>query len=581
MKFRPFISVLATLVLLLLLTASAGAYWIATNSPAVLVKSALAQKTPHPDAAMFVSSQSPVVATLLINPDRLETAQLLVTPANQRQQNRLSPLQLNQLKTSLLPDSQLNYRRDIQPWLGDEVVLAITTPDLDRDDSNGVQMGYLAALTTQDLPLVQRTLDAFWQRYAKNPVVESYGGIQITYSATSKRRQAPEEQPLLTLASAIVGDRFILLANSPKVLRDAINNVQVAELSLANSEPYQQVLEALPTGTIGFTAINLPQFSAWITGKPEPVGGVRTYDSLLTTWELQANAWGTLLLPAAGKPQPPSNPRLSAPVGALQFIPAASLFTAAGTDLSQLQVQPTWAGYETLLTEIQRPLADLQQEWNLSLPEDVLSWITGEYALGLLPRSDRDRPDWVFVTRRSPETIEGLKRLDAIAQAHSVTLGSFTLDTPLGSQEISAWTQFSTQSSTRRPSSSSVSGPVSLKTEVQGVRTVLGDYEIFATSLEAMNLALQPAENSLQSAPDFQQAISALKSRNDGYVHLRPEAIRHLLRQIPLPAKVLAEKSSWDNLLSQLQSLTFSGYGRSNAGATGAIAVQLEANEAN
>jgi len=29
-----------------------------------------------------------------------------------------------------------------------------------------------------------------------------------------------------TLSGAVVGDRFVLFANDPKVLRDAINNVQ-------------------------------------------------------------------------------------------------------------------------------------------------------------------------------------------------------------------------------------------------------------------------------------------------------------------------------------------------------------------
>jgi len=46
----------------------------------------------------------------------------------------------------LLANTGLDYRRDIQPWLG-EITLAVTTIDIDRDAQNG-QPGYLMALAT-------------------------------------------------------------------------------------------------------------------------------------------------------------------------------------------------------------------------------------------------------------------------------------------------------------------------------------------------------------------------------------------------------------------------------------------------
>ncbi|HBY77884.1 MAG TPA: hypothetical protein DEG47_12990, partial [Cyanobacteria bacterium UBA11148] len=77
-----------------------------------------------PTAAIFVPKQTPAMVSLLVNPDRLTAfRQLLTPPANRRR----SRAELTQLENSLFVNLGLDYRRDIQPWVGDEITLAITS----------------------------------------------------------------------------------------------------------------------------------------------------------------------------------------------------------------------------------------------------------------------------------------------------------------------------------------------------------------------------------------------------------------------------------------------------------------------
>ena len=572
MRLRPFLIFLAAIALVLFSTAAVGAVWISANSPIAQLQVARSLEAPQEDSgeisdvAMFVSRQSPLVISLLANPDRLEAADLLSVPASQRNQRRATWAKLQQ---SLLAETQFNYQRDIQPWLGDRAMLAITTPDVDRDRSNGAQIGYLFAFTPKDAALAQQTIQRFWQRHAKakDRISETYQGVQITY----KRAEKPAA---LTSASAVVGDRVVLVANSPKVLRGAINTVQVAGQDLMSSDAYQRAIAQLPPEALGFAFVNLPQFSAWLTG--QPIGTIgssdRLYGSLLAT--LDADSAGlvanTLLLADPERPLPIAKPMLSTPSGALKLIPAASTVVVTGKNAQQswAQLQTALAGYEPIATWLQQPIDQLQQQIAVSLdalPEEVLSTINEDYAIAMLPRPDRAQPDWLFVARRSPETDVQLKQLDAIALEHGAITSSFPLETPLGTQEVYAWTKLSTRSS-----KSAGKSLVSLDTQVQGLNTTVGDYEIFATSLEAIAQATQAPDNSLLQSEEFQAAIAPLKTPNDGYMYLADSAIRQVLNQTPLADRHLP----LSQLLDQVRSLSLTSYGSKAIGRSGTVRIQ-------
>ena len=165
------------------------------------------------------------------------------------------------------------------------------------------------------------------------------------------------------------------------------------------------------------TVVNLPQL-ATVIGDSLPLNPL--YDRLVITAKLAPQgllAEATLLSTTGTTTETKATQLLSAPVEALKFIPKG-LVTAAGTNAKQVlvQLETSLGGYEAIAKPLQQSIAQLEKQWDIDLLEDVLSWMPGDYALGLLPRPD-GAPDWVFVTPQSTETTAGLEQLNAIAQA--------------------------------------------------------------------------------------------------------------------------------------------------------------------
>jgi hypothetical protein len=573
MKLRTFFYVLVSSVLTLLLIAAGGFFWIAANSPLSLLQGG---GQASPAAAMFVPKQSPLMVSLLVNPDRLESFRLAIAPPSERRQARS---EINQLKNSLLTSTGLDYEQDIQPWLGDEVTFAVTTADFDRNNENGAKAGYLVAIATQDPERSREFLQLFWQKRAiagMDLVFEQYAGVKLIYNQPSltpnSQPLAPSPQP--SLATAVVGDRFVLFANSPKVLRDAINNVQAPGLSLSNSKSYQQALRRLPDSQIGLVFVSLPQLSEWSRGAAQVAETPSPYEDLVVALELdrQGLLAETALLTAPGEKLTPAKPALSKPVGALDFIPATSPMTAAGTDLQQFWHGLTdgLAAYDRLSTLVNQSLAELQDHWGIDLPKEVFSWVKDEYALALLPRADQPQPDWIFVAKKTDAATEAVDHLDAIAQQQGLSLGTLTL----GEQQTSAWTKLSTTTASDNRKRKRGEEAVTLSAEVRGIHTAVGNYEIFATSVEAMNQALQAAESPLLSNATFQQAIAPLAKENDGYLYLDWQSVRGLVEQ-QLPIVKLAELAG-KSFFDHVRSLTISSYGSEANLRRGALFIRLK-----
>ena len=537
MKRRSFFYFLAVCALL---TAIGGCSWVVAQSPFNLSRGS--QTTPA--AAMFVPKQAPVMASLLVNPDRLE--------ASGSSERRKLLKQINQLKTSLLANTGLDYQRDIQPWLGDEITLAVTTVDIDHNSDNGRQAGYLMALATKDADKSREFLQLLFSNRSlagTEFVVEKYKGVGLL-----------EEKEL---SGAVVGDRFVLFANHPKVLRDAINNVQASELNITSSSQYQQALTQLPPSHIGVTFLNLPNVAAWRGLELK----AQIYESQLIALELDRQgllAEMTLFAAPNQEISPPASV-LPQPVGALQYIPSATGFSISGSDLSHLRntdLNQLWtqvstrlsgSGYDAISRLTTQPLAAISARWGIDLPQDIFSWVQGEYALGLVRHADQTAYDWIFVAEKSDAADQGVSRLDAIAQQQGLNITSLSM----GNQKILAWTQLTTA-----PTSSFDSDreSITLKAKVQGVHATVGKYEIFTTSVEAMDEALKASSSgSLVDNPQFQASINAIPRPNEGYVYLDWTASQEILEH-QLPILKLLEVAG-KPFFSNLRSLTISSYG--------------------
>ena len=550
MKLRSFFYALAAAVLVLLSIGAGGFYWLTSQSPIALLRGG---STAAPAAAIFVPKQAPVMVSLLVNPTRLEAFRQLVAPPGERRRSRA---ELNQIQQTLLANLNLDYQRDIQPWIGDELTLAVTTLDIDRDRQNGLQPGYLLVATTKNANKSREFIQLFWQKQAlagKDLVSEQYKGVNLIYP-NQPESAATGDSKFKTLATAAVGSRFVALANNPKVLRDAINNVQAPSQNLSDSPDYKLALENLNAPRLGLTFVNIPGVLAWL-GNSQASTTSQKYESLALTLGLnpQGLLAQTSLIAAPDQEMTAKAPTLSKPVGALEYLPNSSALAAAGTNLNelwnQLSTAPKSAATSQLLDQFQR---QIQAAWNIDLPSDVFSWVQGEYALGLLPSAEGTSPDWIFVAEKPAGATDSasIEHLDEVARVNGLSVGSL----PLGNQTITGWTKLITSGGDGKDRSA-----IGIEAQVQGVHTTAGKYEIFTTSLEAMARALDAPRNSLLANGNFKQALAPLPAPNDGYLYidwtsLQPSLERHVpvLRVVELIG---------EPLFSHLRAIAVSSYG--------------------
>ncbi|MGC1393537.1 MAG: DUF3352 domain-containing protein [Coleofasciculaceae cyanobacterium] len=551
MKLRSFFYAIAAGVSVLLLTSIAGFFWLTAQSPVKLLRGGAIT---NPSAAIFVPKQAPIVASLLVNPERLETfRQVVARPVNRRRSRN----ELKQLENSILGKQGIDYRRDLRPWLGDEITVAVTSLDFDRDPQNSAQPGYLLAATTKNPQRAKEFLQLFYSKQATagttDLVFEQYKGVNLIYKRPESLEKSSTGLPE-TLTGAVVGDRFVLFANHPKVMREAINNVQVANLSLNDDPVYQQKLETLTEPRIGLSFINLPALAAWVSQQPAPTNDALTGSETLAV-ALSLNRLGLLAQTALVSSQPSSEtltPTLNQPVAALQYIPNNSLLSLAGTDLNQFwnRLSTGQEGNDTLKPLIERAIASLQSRWDLDLPETIFSWVQGEYAISALPRPDKTDPDWIFVAQKTANAQESIENLDTLAKQRGLSVGTL----PLADKTITAWTKLVT--------STTVAGKdkmMRLEAQVAGCHTTVGDYEIFTSSIEAMSEAMMGSENSLIKNDNFKEAIATLPEPNDGYLYLDWLNGQQLVNN-QLPIVQVAELVA-KPLFDHLRSLSISSYG--------------------
>ncbi|MEB3283208.1 MAG: DUF3352 domain-containing protein [Lyngbya sp.] len=564
MKLRSFFAILAVTSVAILLLGIGIFYQLLGGSPQVAVTGGV---TTTPTAAIFVPKTVPVMVSLLVNPDRIEAFEQVLTPPRERPR---SHAEFNQIKTTLLANTDLNYNRDIQPWLGNETSLALMTTDIDRNLKNGEQPGYLFVLSAANVELARTTLAQFWQKQQSEGVEvvsEPYKGVKLT----DRQPGETSENGSRRLSTAIF-NRFVLVANSPKVLREAINNVQASSLSLSQSPAYQQSLKQLSGSRVGLAFVNLGR---WGLDWENPMVNLPAQPSLTMSIGLspQGLLAQTALVKVGDEEGKSVAPVLSQPIKAWQYITDESALAIAGTDLHHLweQLSTTIAGNSSLENLVNQPIAVIKEIWGLDLPPDIFNWVTGEYALAMIPptpEKQKQKPDWIFVAQRlSPQASVALQHLDELATEKGYSLGTFEL----GERTLTAWT---TLNPIPNPTDQTVN-PEVLQAKPKGVHTTVGEYEILTTSVEAMERAVGIVSGeTLLDDREFGIAFDRLPKVNDGYLFLDWEAsMGFLKRQIPLLKLLeLSAKPFFDHL----RSLTISSSGAVEGVAKATVFIRLK-----
>ena len=575
MKRRSISTVLLAAIVLPLVLLIAGVTWSKSYDPFKSLSKSLSGSA-NPTTSLFVAQDAPISLSLTVNPDRL----LSVSPAPLNFSKSKTQDELENLRDSLLGLGDLDYKTNVLPWLGDELTLAVTSRDVDRTLADGRQPGYLLALKTNDAIASRAFLHEFWRvRSAVTQQTETYQGSEITYgqvkngqvkNAQVKKGQIKNSQVKksvvqlsdvpFTLASAIVGNQYVLFANSPKVLKNAINNVQVPSLNLQGNAQYQRALGAIDSKHLGILYINLPEFTA-LTGDDSivrslvqlPTVSPITYSTM--AMGLRGSRSGlildTVLVPDDQLSSESDRPTIqtkaiqttSRTLDILEVLPDRSMAVAVGNDLAELwpTLSNTVRGYPALETLQTQALQSLASQLQLNLIQDVFQWVKGDYGFAIAPIKPNQQTQWVFAVKRDGQEIEqGIAKLDKIARDRGLTIGAVKL----GDLTVQAWTELSSSQNTQ------------LTANTIAAHTTIGNYEVFSTSLKMLENLANKSEKTLNQSSDWTLATREIDNRNQGYAYVEWNDVQPLLeKQIPglRLIEILAQP-----IVTHLKSLTIS-----------------------
>ena len=247
---RSFIKILTTGAIAFTVLTIVSIIAIATQSSIGLLRGV----NTLPSGTAFVPRQAPAMVSLLANPEKLYSIRQVTLPLKNRKSDRQ---EWQQWSRDNLNKLGLDYQQ-IKPWLGNELTWAITALDYDRNSDNGVQPGYLIAAEIKNTQLATESLENL---YSQDRSVLYKGANIITYS--------PQARGSNIRSYAIVGD-FVLFANHPQIIREAINQAQAVNLNLQHSDDYRKAIATPAEGIANITQphiaiayIDVPKTLAW------------------------------------------------------------------------------------------------------------------------------------------------------------------------------------------------------------------------------------------------------------------------------------------------------------------------------
>ncbi len=428
----------------------------------------------QPTAVKFIPKQAPLMVALAVSPERLARYGLLQVPVGERARLRQ---RWQAVAAALTAPWHLDYDRDIAPWQGEEFAAAVTAADLDRDPSNGFQPGQLLAVEVRRPERANQALVALWQRQGQqgaNLRFESYQGLEIVTAEGVER-------PIL--AAAQVGS-FVLFANDPRVIRAAIDNLQVPDVALSDDRPFREAVARLTQPRIGLARVNGVTLADWGVAQhrlPVEFAKLPPTDLVLGLGvEPQGIRLETLALLAEAVPLGAPSPLHPAPLPPqTSFITGQNL--AATRDALQQVLQP----YPPLAQALTEGLTRLNAALGLDAAAEILPWAQGEFTLAVLPTAT---PHWLLSAgiTDSQAAEKALIRLEEIARdALGLTVGQVEVQ----GQPLTVWTRL-------QAAGEQVQG------SVVAALTTVGDRLLWADSVEAIAAALSPTAQAPQLEPN-------------------------------------------------------------------------------
>ncbi|BCL37572.1 DUF3352 domain-containing protein [Nostoc sp. MS1] len=309
---------------------------------------------------------------------------------------------LIQLRDRFLTSHGYTFEKDIQPWVGNEVTLAILTPDISKSAARPVSINAQAISSQQSMVMVLPVDNLEKAKSILTQPKPSNLGKWSEYNYQGITIRQSQGQTAENFSAALIDNRFLIITDSPKVAEKTIDAYK-SKTTLANTggfaDNFTKIASYQPLAQF---YLNVPDAAKIASVAPNRALPAQVLAQLQNNQGLA----GSVTLESEGiriKGVSWLNPRsqrvlaVENDAGSMQNrVPVGTIMMLSGANLQRL-----WSDY--VLTAQNNPLAPIPPEQlrsgvksltNLDLEQDLLKWMKGEFAISLIPGSPKpNSPD--------------------------------------------------------------------------------------------------------------------------------------------------------------------------------------------
>jgi hypothetical protein len=308
---------------------------------------------------------------------------------------------LDDLQDGLDDEFDITWEDDIRPWLGGEVVIALS--DLQVAIEGYEEPSMVIAVQTRN----KRKSDDFVEKVLEALEDQDYDVDPEEYEKVDYYAAQPDNEWDQILYLGTVKD-FLVLATNEAAMEDVIDTSKRNLDSLAKSEVFADVMSALPRDAVAYFVLDTEDLlDAAVEELEQELGysGVSVPRETLEQIEafqglgmsLGLHEEGVRLDVAARFDPDKLSEELAveakaSPNRILKRVPEDALGFYSGQGLATAW-QTAWSSLMDL-PDAEEQIEDLTAELGIDIDQDTLSWLSGEFAIAVVESSNLD---WVPV----------------------------------------------------------------------------------------------------------------------------------------------------------------------------------------
>lgn len=418
----------------------------------------------------------------------------------------------------LLSQSQTDFNKDVQPWLGGEAVTALVG-DPQKPNS---PPGTLVIVSTNDSSLS----DAFLVKY-RNALTKQGAKFSPKEYKDLRYFESPTREPGRSVVTADIGGRYVAIATSAELLQKTYDTYKGEKPSLAKKTNFNNVF-----GSDRRTNINNPLVQMYLDGsvalefigsqtrvslsQPVVEASRKQLDAITLAVGTQKEGLRMELsiYPKSAPSSDRSNDSQNGTSSVLSKLPQETFLLISGNNLKQswqeIAAQAKGNPSSTQATkQIRQAVKDATK---LDLEKDILKWMTGEFAIAAIPSSQGllKNPGFGLVvlmqTSDRNATTKMLTKLDKLAESSAsgaIPQGVEAKSKQLAGKQIVTW---------------------NIGSSTVASHGFIDDKHAFWAMGDLSEVLIPSPSQKLPDSSDFQVLTTGLSTHNGGYFYLNMDS---------------------------------------------------------